>query len=212
MLTETFGLFTDPECTEEFGGFYDLIHYTDNSDNPQDFTLYLGSLGSGGADTNDRKIQAVSDPGVDNITITPTYILPEWDNATAYVVGDCIEPTTPDGFRYRCTDAGTSHATTEPVWSGMGGIGSTIVDNGVIWTKVSAKHAITEIILGLTEISLASNTPGVALSVGHTVESTEAEAVEFWVRVVNAVNTVSNNVSTPELSLRFNSIFEDENV
>lgn len=39
-----------------------------------------------------------------------------WAANTAYVVNQTVIPTSPNGFQYRCIVAGTSHATTEPVW------------------------------------------------------------------------------------------------
>lgn len=210
LKTETFGLFNDEDLTDPFTGYFDLEHETDESDNPQDKTLYFGSLGAGGLDTEDRQVQAKSDPGIDNVTVTPTDILDAWAANTAYAEGDCVEPTTPDNFRYKCTTAGTSHSTTEPVWSGMGGIGSTIVDGTVTWTKVSAKHQTTEITLSLDEAGLDTNTPGAALSLGNTIESGTVNAVAIWIRIENQVNTVSNNTATPEISLRFNQLKETE--
>ena len=208
-MTETFGLCTDDTLASDISGFQDLNNYTDESDNPQDTTYFLGSLGSGGADTNDRKIQASSDPGVDQITVTPTYILNARTVNTAYVVGNCIIPATPNGYRYRCTTAGTSHASTTPTYPTT--VGGTVIDGTVVWTMVSAVHDVTEITLSLDEAGLDINTPGAALALGTVIESGTADQVEIWVRVINEVNTVSNNVATPELSLRFNSLFETEN-
>lgn len=211
LLTETFGLFVNDTLTNSFSGEYTLIHNTDESDNPNDRLLYLGSLGSGGADTEDRKIQALSDPGVDDIQCSIVYILPEWEATTSYSVGDCVEPVTPDGFRYRCTTAGTSD-TTEPVWSGMGGIGSTIVDGTVVWTKVSAIHPTSEIILALSQGDLDTNTPGVPLVLNNTIISGTANAIPIYIRINNSVNTVSDNSATPELALSLSSMIELENL
>ncbi len=208
MLTETFGIFTTAALTTEHSGVLDLIHQTDESDNPQDFTVYFGSLGSGGADTADRQCQANSDPGVDNIVIDVVYILPEWDNATAYVVGDCVEPVTPDGYRYRCTTAGTSGGS-EPTWNN-GSVGATTTDNTVVWTMVSAKHADTEVVLALSSGDLGTNTPGASLSIGNTVTSGTSGDVPIYIRVINNVNTVSNNTATPELALQWNALIETE--
>ena len=208
VLTETFKLTTDAGLTTSASGYLDLIHNTDESDNPQDRTYYVGSLGSAGANTTDRKLQAVSDPGVDNVTITPTYLLDAWDNATVYTLGECVIPTTPNGYRYRVTTAGTSHATTEPTWPTT--VGSTVTDGTVVWTMVSAVHAVTEVTLALTEAELDTNTPGAALSLGATITSGTANKKTIWVRTINQVNTVSNNTATPEISLRFNAPFESE--
>lgn len=208
MLTETFGIFTDTGLTTEHSGVYDLTHQTDESDNPQDFTIYFGSLGSGGADTTDRKCQANSDPGTDNIVIDIVDILPFWTLSHAYVVGDCVQPTTPNGYRYRCTTAGTSSATEPASWPTT--IGATVTDGTVVWTMVSAKHEETEITLGLLEADLDTNTPGASLSIGNTVTSGTSNKITIWIRVENHVNTVSNNTSTPELALQWNALIESE--
>ena len=210
MLTETFSLFNDTNLTDSFNGFIDTIHEITLSDNPQDVTLYLGSLGSGGGDTEDRQLQAQSNPGVDNMAISIINILPEWNNDTNYIVGDCIEPVTPNGFRYRCIIAGTSHLTTEPVWSGMGGIGSIIVDNTVTWKKVSARHPVTEVTLALNSGDLGTNTPGNPLNIGNTIVSGTINALPIYVRIVNTVTTVSTNTVTPEIGLSLNSSVERE--
>ncbi len=54
-----------------------------------------------------------------------------WVAATAYVVGDYVRPTslsTFTGYVYKCTIAGTSHATTEPTWPTT--IGGTVTETG----------------------------------------------------------------------------------
>lgn len=54
-----------------------------------------------------------------------------WVAATAYAVGDIVKPTTGTGLHYyRCTVAGTSHASTEPTWPTNG---STVSDGTVTW-------------------------------------------------------------------------------
>lgn len=40
-----------------------------------------------------------------------------WVANTAYAVGDLVRPTSGNGKLYRAISAGTSHATTEPVWT-----------------------------------------------------------------------------------------------
>lgn len=56
----------------------------------------------------------------------------DWVADTAYVLLDYVVPTTWNGWRYECTVAGTSHATTEPTWPTTEG--EEIVDEGVTWT------------------------------------------------------------------------------
>ena len=50
---------------------------------------------------------------------------------TAYSVEDFVVPTTANGFQYRCTVAGTSHASVEPTWGTV--LGVTQTDGTVTW-------------------------------------------------------------------------------
>jgi len=146
----SFKLYTDSGLTAEFNGLYQLTHQTDQSDNPQDFTLYFGST------VSNRQLQANSNPGVDDITLTPTNTTDDWAATTAYTVGNMVQPTTPNGYVYRCTTAGTS-AGSEPTWP-TADPGDTVADGTVVWTLVSAAHDTTEITLALTSGALATNT------------------------------------------------------
>lgn len=209
MLTETFSLFTDAELTEEFDGDFDLVHFTDLSDGAQTMLLYLGSLGSGGSDTNDRQLQDADDPGTNDVIISVNYLLPIWVAGHVYSVGDCIKPT---GVNYvmRCTIAGTSHATTEPNWGTMGGMGSFKVDNTVTWKKAAARHPTSEIKLATTNGGLSGATPGASLNIGDTILSGITNAQPIYIRVTNTVTSVYTNTSHPELALAVNSLVERE--
>ncbi len=59
----------------------------------------------------------------------------DWVVATAYTVGQYVSPTTQNGYRYKCTTAGTSHASTEPTWPTT--VGTTKTDGTVTWTTVA---------------------------------------------------------------------------
>lgn len=200
----SFKFFTDSGLTTPFSNLYQLTHNSDLSSNPQDFTLYLGSI------ISNRQLQASSNPGVANITLTPGEQLAEWEAGEDYSVGDTVEPTVQNGFRYVCTTAGTS-GSGEPTWP-TSGIGSTVNDNGVVWELTAETHEPTEIILALTEGGLDTNTPGAALSLGTDILSGTANALEIWIRRVNAVQTISNNTGNPELMLQFNEIIENATV
>lgn len=199
----SFKLYTDSGLTTLFGGTYQLTHNTDLSDNPQDFTLYFGSTETG------RKLEATSNPGVDDITLTPTDTLDDWAVATAYSLGDLVEPTTPNGFVYKCTTAGTSHAATEPTWPVVG-IGSTVSDGTAVWTFVGARHEITEVTLALAAVDLGTNTPGNPLVIGTTIDSLVANAIPIYIRVTNAVTTIRNNVGHAEFGVYINEVAETE--
>ena len=199
----TFKLYTDSGLTTLFTGLFQLTHLTDLSDNPQDFQLWFGS------NTADRQLQANSNPGVDDIVLTPTDTLASWAAATAYSLGAMREPTTPNGFVYRVTVAGTSHASVEPTWP-TSGIGTTVTDGTVTWALVGAKHPTTEIKLALTAGGLAGATPGAALNLGDTILSDVANAVEINMRVTNTVTTVYSNTGYPQIGIFVNEVLETE--
>lgn len=200
MLTQNFLLATDAGLTTSFGGYENLTHFTDFSDNPQDLAvLYIGAIDS------TVQLQAFSNPGVDNIVLTPTDILPKWATATAYILGEMAQPTTPNGYRYECTTAGTSGGT-EPTWPLS--LGATVVDGTAIWTCKSPKHEISEITLALSEGDLDTNTPGTALSLGNTILGGTGNKVAIYMRVTNAVGIVSNNSGAPEIAVVINSLIE----
>ena len=109
-----------------------------------------------------------------------------WAVGTAYALGDVVKPTTYASHSYKCTTAGTSHATTEPTWGITNG--GTTTDNTVTWTcfdtktyQVKAKQADTVpyITFGLlTEVPVG------------TFEDFEAiENLTFWVNCFSDIST-----------------------
>lgn len=199
----SFKLYTDSGLTTEFSGIFNLTHQSDLSDNPTDFQLWFGSTVSG------RTLQTTTNPGTDQITLTPTFILGEWAASTAYAVGDSVEPTTPNGFIYEVDTggAGTSDST-EPTWP-TSGIGSTVTDGTVTWKLVAQKHETTEVKLALTAAGLDAATAGAALNLGTSIDAGSANAVEVNVRFINAVTAVSNNENFEELApLYINDVTE----
>ena len=199
----SFKLYTDAGLTTPFSGLYQLVHQSDLSDNPQDFVLYFGSI------QTSRILRAASNPGVDNITLTPAEILPVWVADTVYEVGDTVRPTTENGLRYRVKSrtGDFKSGVSEPTWP-TGGVGSTVVDDAITWELVAAAHQDSEITLALTAGALDTNTPGAALSLGTSISSGTANAVTLHIRIENAVTTVSNNTGDPELAVNINSVTE----
>ena len=200
----SFKFYTDTGLTSAFSNLYQLVHETDLSDNPQTFTLYFGSAETSGS----RVLKASSNPGVDQITLTPTYILGEWTAAHAYALGAIIEPVTPNGYKYQVSTAGTSHATTEPTWPTS--IGSTVTDGTIVWTCLAIKHPITEIKLALTSGALAAATGGAALNLGTSVTSGTSNKVAVYIRFTNTSTTVNDNTGFPELGLYINAVQETD--
>ena len=201
-ITDTFDLFTDLGQTTAFTGILSFVHYTDLSDGTQDGVLYFGS------NTVGRKVEADSNPGVDNITLTPTDGITDWVAATANVLNARVEPTTPNGYVYQCTTAGTSHASVEPTWPTTGIGSSTVSDGTVVWTLLSARHEITEVKLATTNGGLTAASAGAALSLGTTVTSEVANQFEVHYRITNAVTNVADNAADPGITLNLNTILE----
>ena len=204
LATLGFKLYEDEDLTVLFSGTLSTVHETDLSDNPQDFVLYYGDP----IETPATQLRAVSNPGTDQITLTPTDILPEWTAATAYTLGQAVQPTTPNTFWYEVTTAGTSHASVEPTWP-TAGIGSTVVDGTIIWTLKGLKHPTTEIKLALTSGGLAGATGGAALNIGATLLSGASNATEINIRIANSVQTVSNDMNQPHLGLYINAVQQE---
>lgn len=198
-----FKFWEDDALTIAFSGTFTLARKTDQSDNPQDRVLYFGSAFT----TGERQLVAASNPGVDQITLTPTGTIAAWEDTTAYVVGDRVEPTTPNTYVYECTTAGTSHATTEPTWPTTP-IGSTVTDGTVTWTLRAKKHPTTEIKMALTSGGLSSAVAGAALDIGTQVLSGASNAVEVHFRFTNSVTTVSDDTLDPELGIYINQVSE----
>ncbi len=196
----SFNLFNDALLTSAFSGDFQVISKTDLSDNPQLFTLYIGSL------LTTRLLQAASSPGTANITLTPVDILPIWTTLTAYVVGNKIQPIGGNGFVYECTTLGTT-AASQPSWP-TSPIGATVVDGTVTWTLISAHHATTEIRMALTALGVAGATPGAALSIGVSVLGGTANVVPIYLSLTNAVTTVANNTGNEEIGININTCIE----
>ncbi len=57
-----------------------------------------------------------------------------WATNTSYSVGDTVVPTVANEVEYKCTTAGTSHASTEPTWANALEVADTIADGTVTWT------------------------------------------------------------------------------
>lgn len=197
-ITDSFDLFTDTGLTTAFTGTLSFTHYTDLSDNPQDTVLYLGSTNS------NRKLQANSNPGTDNITVTPTDGIADWQASTAYTLGQRVAPNT---YVYEVTTAGTSDSG-EPTWPTTGIGSSTVTDGTVVWTLLSKRHEITEIKLATTSGGLSGATGGAALSLGTVINGGSGNYAEIHIRVTNAVTNVSDSTGYAEITLDTNTLLE----
>lgn len=59
-----------------------------------------------------------------------------WAAGTVYTVNEYRVPTVANGYAYRVTVAGTSHAVTQPTWPTT--VGATVTDGTVTWQNIGA--------------------------------------------------------------------------
>lgn len=202
----TFRIYTDSGLTTEFS--YTILQQfrTDLSNSVQVYgPFFYGAVPQGIEPDGARKLYAMSNPGIDDILLTPTDILPRWQATTAYILGKVVQPVSETGFRYVVTTAGTTSGT-EPTWPTL--TGSTVTDGSVVWTFKGATHEPGELKIATSEAGLATAVAGDPLNLGPELLSGVPNAVEFWIQWTNAVTVPSNTIATPEISLRPNPIGE----
>jgi hypothetical protein len=153
-----------------------------------------------------RVLQATSNPGIDNITLTPTSTTPVYPTSTAVTVGQQYRPIVDNTYVYQVTTAGTTSAGS-PTWPTTP-VGATVTSGTAVFTLLGKEHSTTEVKLALTEAGLDSATAGAALSLGTDIYSGVDNAVEINIRVTNTVTDVIDVTSYPQLGLYINTVKE----
>lgn len=113
---------------------------------------------------------------------------PFWKVATAYTVrppfdaalGSVVKPTVFNNRHYKCTVAGTSHATTEPTWPLR--IGATVVDNTATWEAFQALRVFGSVSSVLDTRFFTDNARGEPPTTGQGVNTGTAQ---YAIRKVN---------------------------
>lgn len=109
-------------------------------------------------------------------TITPVIAVSgTWTANHAYALGACVLANS-DVFQ--ATTSGTSHATTEPTWSGKTATGDTITDGTVVWTNRGAVAMVdgTDFSIGKAGIEIPETATRFAAGLPITVAYTKATA------------------------------------
>ena len=106
--------------------------------------------------------------------------------ATAYTLGDVVKPTTYNSHSYKCTTAGTSHATTEPTWTTTNG--NTTTDGTAVFTcwdtrTYQVKAPQTSVLPYIT-FGLLTESP-----IGDFGDFETIENLTFWVNVFSDKST-----------------------
>ena len=116
----------------------------------------------------------------------------DWAAATAYTVreaaeggsGSVVAPTTQNRRHFKCTIAGTSHATTEPTWDTT--IGNTTADNTVTWETIQAL-SLNGTVTGVTDLA-------------NFTDSSMTEADGFW--ALGKVTWLTGNNATRSMEVK----------
>ena len=186
----SFKFYTDAALTT-LAGTYAISHLVDGSTDPQDFVFYLGSTNAS------NKAEALSDPGVDQITVSLSAVNSDWAASTAYSASDRVVPTSANGYKYEAQGAGTSDSG-EPTWPTT--IGDTVVDNGVTWENVGEVHVSTEFKLALSSGGLASAVAGDPLDIGTSVTGGANLGTAIYVRVDDSTASVNSGADIKMVS------------
>ena len=103
---------------------------------------------------------------------------------TAYTVGDVIKPTTYASHSYKCTTAGTSHASVEPTWTTTNG--GTTTDGTAVFTCYNSKtynvKAPQVSIVPYVTFGLLTEAP-----IGTFADFESIENLTFWVNCFSDV-------------------------
>lgn len=192
-----FNLYTDAALTAVANQLI-LEFESDLSDAPKDAVYYFGAADPG------KKLETAINPGVNDIILTPTYILPKWEPNKVYEEGYSVIPDSPNGYRYLATTITGTSGATEPAWGVI--VGGNTTDNSVVWRLYAEASPITEIKMSLSLAGLDTAIAGEPLSLGNTVLSGPGNAIPVYVRVTNTVTQVSGSLGMPELGININQV------
>ena len=138
-----------------------------------------GAINNAGTGTVIKNNYGYNPVGVSVITL-PAYP-PAWAASTAYVLGDFVEPTTHNGYKYECTTAGTS-GSSEPSWPTTPG--DTVTDGTVTWTcrayiytYTAGASPETVYITGGTVSDISKSSTTLFGETGHSVDLGSHESV-----------------------------------
>lgn len=177
----TFKFYTDAGLVTPLAGNLVSNHLVDGSEPEDEFTLYLGSAAAS------KKLEANSNPGVDQVSVAIVHTVAAWAASIAKIVGDIVRPTAQNGYRYRCTVPGTTGGS-QPTWPTT--IGATVVDGGVTWECYTELNNTTDVKLAATQGGLAGATWGANLDLGTVVLSGAANAKPVWIKVRDSTHYI----------------------
>jgi hypothetical protein len=132
----TFKVYTNSSLTTEFTGSLNAIQNVDGSSGPVDFQLWIGSTASG------KTLQADSDPGVDQITLSVVDASP----STGHPASEVKLATTLGGLATATGGAALNLGTT---------ILSLVANAVTFWVRVEDS---TNVVGTSTELSVTTNT------------------------------------------------------
>jgi hypothetical protein len=163
----------------------DVDHFSDGSNDPQDFLFYYGST------VITKKFEDKTNPGIDDLFVSIINATDLWAPSTVKEVTNTARTTAKNGYRYKVSSisGGAATGASEPAWPIT--IGQTVVDNEVTWTNDGKLHESIEIKIASTSLGLDSATPGAPLSLGTGFNGGAANAKQVFARFDDATEVNS---------------------
>jgi hypothetical protein len=117
--------------------------------------------------------------------------------ATVYAVGDVVKATSYNSHSYKCTTAGTSHATTEPTWTTTNG--NTTTDGTAVFTCFNSKTYQLKAPQGSSvpyvTFGLLTESP-----IGTFADFEKIEDINFWVNCFWGKRAANTSASTADIA------------
>lgn len=172
-------LYTDASLDTEATYIDDAVgNPLKSSDLPHWEAQYIGDL--------TYAIKDGTDPGVANVTLKVSHLVPEWTASMAVTTGDEVRSTSHNGFVYKALNDGNETGT-EPTWPTT--IGATVLGGGspqVTWQCERRTVEPESVKLALTSGGLAAATGGADLDLGVvSIPAGAINAIEYWIEVDN---------------------------
>lgn len=104
--------------------------------------------------------------GVLGLVNPPPAVRPAWQANKSYSPGDIVRPTTPNGYWYRCTKAGTS-GSSQPSWPTEKG--ASVTDGSVQWTVGGSTRVYMLVLSDVPALSAATSVPVFPTRFHHTI-------------------------------------------
>lgn len=179
-----FKLYADKKLQKEAD-----IHVTFTGIGNVDAVVYFGS------NNPDEYLTPATDA---QIILKPVNLLKKWQPNYYYAINDIIEPTSPNGYMYRCVQAGKTTDTEPEWWVGKlpGKAGNAVfVECGQVFSPTAIK-------LALSRSALGSAIGGEGVKLGAKLQG--GKAIPVYIRINNDTYDIDNDLGCASRGLGTN--------